>query len=333
MKIANIRIDTILGAVNRLGIIADKGVIDVNNVMALHYQKNNWFNAIEKANLNAPPSLYNFMQISENVLEDLAVIQSMFYDYIKAGDVETYHGASLLYDIKNIKFDCPMDKINCYRDFFIHEKHVKKGFEKRGETVPSEWYEIPAYYKGPTSGFLGDEDIIPWPSYTKKLDYELELGCVMARDGFNIKAKDAFDYILGFTVFNDISARDIQKKEMAIRLGPAKGKDFASVVGPVITTVDEFDFKDPNLEMTAKINNKLWSKGMSGDGQYSWGEMIEHASRDEWLIASDFLGSGTVGTGCGLELDKWIQPGDIIKLEIEKIGSITNTVGDPSEVK
>lgn len=331
MKIANFKIRTILGDRNRLGILTEKGVIDVNNVMTLYYQKKNWFNAIEKANLNAPSSLSSFIKISENVLDDLQVIESLFFDYIKNGDIETLHGAPLLFDTDNIKFDCPIDKINCYRDFYIHEKHVQKGFEKRGEEIPKPWYEMPAYYKGPTSGFLGDGDTIPWPSYTKKLDYELELGCIITKDGFNIKAEDAYDHILGFTVFNDISARDIQKKEMAVRLGPAKGKDFASIVGPVITTIDEFNYADPSLKMTAKINGELWSEGMSSDGNYSWAEMIEHASKEEWLIGSDFLGSGTVGTGCGLELDKWIKPGDKVELEIEKIGKLTNIVGKPNK--
>lgn len=328
MKIANIRVSTILGDMNRLGILTDQGVIDVNSVMTLHYQKQGWFNAEKKANINAPASLARFIDVSENTIDDLKIIENFFYDFIKQGDTQTATGATLLFDTQDIKFDCPIDQINCYRDFYIHEKHVKKGFEKRNEPVPKEWYEIPAYYKGPTTGFLGNDDLIPWPSYTDKLDYELELGCVMAKDGFNIKAKDAYKHILGFTIFNDISARDIQKKEMAIRLGPAKGKDFASVVGPVITTADEFNFDEPSLTMKAFINNDQWSQGMSSDGQYSWGEMIEHVSRDEWLMATDFFGSGTVGTGCGLELDQWIKPGDEIRLEVENIGTLTNKVGN-----
>ena len=127
---------------------------------------------------------------------------------------------------------------------------------------------------------------------------------------------------------NDISARDIQKKEMSIRLGPAKGKDFCSVLGPVIVTADEFEGKEPNLLMTAKINGEEWSRGYTGDSHYTWAQMIEHASKEEFIVAGDVLGSGTVGTGCGLELDRWIQEGDEIELHVEKIGSLKNKIGN-----
>ena len=150
---------------------------------------------------------------------------------------------------------------------------------------------------------------------------------VVGLDGYNIKEKDAHKHIFGFTILNDVSARDIQRKEMTVRLGPAKAKDFCSVIGPVIVTADEFDSVEPDLLMTAKINGKEWSRGRSGDSHFTWGQMLEHASRDEWVLAGDFFGSGTVGTGCGLELDQWIKSGDIIELEIEQIGKLINKVG------
>ena len=150
---------------------------------------------------------------------------------------------------------------------------------------------------------------------------------VIGRDGYNVKAEDAYKHIFGFTILNDISARDIQKKEMQIRLGPAKGKDFCSIIGPVIVTADEFTSTEPNLLMTAKVNGVEWSRGHSGDIHFTWAQMIEHVSKDEWIIAGDLFGSDTVGTGCGLELDKWIKPGDVLELEIEKIGVLKNVVG------
>ena len=118
---------------------------------------------------------------------------------------------------------------------------------------------------------------------------------------------------------------------MAVRLGPAKGKDFCSVMGPVIVTADEFKGKEPDLTMTCEVNGEEWSRGQSGDAHYTWAQMIEHASKEEWLLATDFMGSGTVGTGCGLEIDKWIQPGDIMVLEIEGIGKLKNIVGNPNK--
>ena len=120
---------------------------------------------------------------------------------------------------------------------------------------------------------------------------------------------------------------------MSVRLGPSKGKDWCSIMGPVIVTSDEFNFKDPDLLMTASINQEEWSRGRSSEAHYSWGEMIEHLTQDEWIIACDFLGSGTVGSGCGLELDRWIQPSDKIELTIEQIGTLTNWVGVPQTLK
>ena len=117
---------------------------------------------------------------------------------------------------------------------------------------------------------------------------------------------------------------------MSIRLGPAKGKDWCSIMGPVIVTFDEFNYEEPNLLMTAAINGEEWSRGHSGDAHYSWGEMIEHMSMEEWIRVTEFIGSGTVGTGCGLELDRWIAPGDLIELSIEKIGVLKNIVGTPN---
>lgn len=335
MKICTYKRQTPLGEFHRLGIYFNETtIIDVNLLWQRQFEKEGFYNAKAKALDIAPSSLSTILSNYQDAsisffLESI----DLFKDLSKEGILKTSDGGDLSFDLrddKDVKLGCPIDKINCYRDFYVHEKHVAKGFEKRGEPIPEAWYEIPAYYKGPTTGFIGTEEFIPWPNYTKKLDYELEFGVIIAKDGKNIKAKNAMDHIFGYTVFNDISARDIQKKEMAIRLGPAKGKDFCSIVGPVIVTADEFNYKEPNLKMNAIINGETWSEGYTGDAHYTWAQMIEHASKEEWLLATDFMGSGTVGTGCGLELDKWIQSGDIVELEIEKIGRIKNIVGTPN---
>ncbi|MFT6632537.1 MAG: 2-keto-4-pentenoate hydratase/2-oxohepta-3-ene-1,7-dioic acid hydratase in catechol pathway [Bacteriovoracaceae bacterium] len=335
MKICTYKRQTPLGEFHRLGLYFNETtIIDVNLLWQSQFEKDGFYNAKSKALDIAPSSLSailsNYQDASISFfLESI----DLFKDLSKEGILKTSDGGDLSFDLrddKDVKLGCPIDKINCYRDFYVHEKHVAKGFEKRGEPIPEAWYEIPAYYKGPTTGFIGTDEFIPWPNYTKKLDYELEFGLIIGKDGKNIKAENAMDHIFGYTVFNDISARDIQKKEMAIRLGPAKGKDFCSIVGPVIVTADEFNYKEPNLKMNAIINGETWSEGYTGDAHYTWAQMIEHASKEEWLLATDFMGSGTVGTGCGLELDKWIQSGDIVELEIEKIGRIKNIVGTPN---
>lgn len=317
-----------LGAVKRLGILINQSqILDPNFAYACHFEREGKSNPRERADHYCPPSLHRLLTLQNNPLEILQAACHLNLE--KDGVLSMKDGTKYLIDLSTnrISLDAPLDKIETYRDFFAHEKHVEVGFKKRGEKIPPAWYEIPAYYKGATSGFIGHEAEILWPSYTDILDYELELGMVIGLDGFNIKEKDAHKHIFGFTILNDISARDIQKKEMQIRLGPAKGKDFCSVLGPVITTIDEFKSAEPDLLMTAKVNGVEWSRGQSGDSQFSWAQMIAHVAQDEWIKAGDLFGSGTVGTGCGLELDKWIKPGDVLELEIEKIGILKNRVG------
>jgi 2-keto-4-pentenoate hydratase/2-oxohepta-3-ene-1,7-dioic acid hydratase in catechol pathway len=191
--------------------------------------------------------------------------------------------------------------------------------------MPQEWYEMPVYYKSGHHNILGTGADVFWPSFTEKFDYELELAVVIGRKGSNIRAGDAGDYIAGYTVMNDFSARDIQRKEMKVRLGPAKGKDWATALGPWLVTSDEIG--DPyNLEMTARVNGEVWSRGNSRSLFWKFEQMIEFLTRDDTIYPGDVIGSGTVGTGCGLELDRWVQPGDVIELEIEKIGTLRNRV-------
>jgi 2-keto-4-pentenoate hydratase/2-oxohepta-3-ene-1,7-dioic acid hydratase in catechol pathway len=331
MKICRYSISTDTLPQKRLGIITEDNIlIDPNFCWQLDLEREGHNNIEEKAEHILSTSLSKILKLSLNPIEDIESGYALYLFFLKVGINELSDGTPISYDLRNtnnISFHAPLDKITSYRDFYAHEKHVKVGFDKRNEPVPPAWYEIPAYYKGATEGFIGPEDEIMWPSYTDVLDYELELAVVIGRDGQNINEEDAADHIFGYTILNDISARDIQKKEMAVRLGPAKGKDFCSVIGPVIITADEFDFKEPNLKMTAKINGKKWSEGMSGDSHYSWAQMITHIAKDEWLMAGDLLGSGTVGTGCGLELDKWIKEGDVIELHVDSIGTLKNKIG------
>lgn len=318
-----------LGTEKRLGVLVnDNTILDPNLAFACDFEREGRFNARERANTHCPSSLHQLLRLRENPIDILHEAWGLMLFLEKCGTFSMKDGTKYLVErTKSISLTTPLDKIETYRDFFIHEKHVATGFKKRNEPIPPAWFELPVYYKGATAGFIGDGEEILWPSYTDQLDYELELGMVVGLDGYNIKEKDAHKHIFGFTILNDVSARDIQRKEMTVRLGPAKAKDFCSVIGPVIVTADEFDTTEPDLLMTAKINGQEWSRGRSGDSHFTWAQMIAHASKDEWLLAGDFFGSGTVGTGCGLELDKWIKPGDTVELEIENIGKLINRVG------
>ena len=227
--------------------------------------------------------------------------------------------------LDEVRLLAPLPNPASVRDFYAFEDHVKKGFEKRGEPMPPEWYEIPVYYKSGHHNIIGTDSDVRWPAFTQKFDYELEIAAVIGKQGTNVKAADARKYIAGFTVMNDFSARDIQRKEMKVRLGPAKGKDWCTALGPYLVTLDEIG--DPySLAMTARINGETWSTGNTSSMYWKFEQMIEFLTWDDTIYPGDVIGSGTVGGGCGLELDRWVQRGDVMELEIEKIGVLRNRV-------
>jgi 2-keto-4-pentenoate hydratase/2-oxohepta-3-ene-1,7-dioic acid hydratase in catechol pathway len=221
----------------------------------------------------------------------------------------------------------PLDPV-AYRDFLAFEEHIVNAAAATGGVVDPVVYELPISYMGSAQAFIGPEDEMPWPSYAeRRMDYELELGIVVARGGRNVLPEAADRHILGFTVLNDFSARDIQVREMRGRLGPSKGKHFASACGPVIVTPDELD---PHaLRMTARVNGEVWSEGHSSTLLWTVPEIVAWASASEPLAAGTLLGTGTVGRGCGLELGRELQPGDVVELEIGGIGVLRNRVGRP----
>jgi len=196
--------------------------------------------------------------------------------------------------------------------------------EARGMEVPPAWYEMPVYYKGNYRTLIGHEQQVNWPRYSEKMDYELELACIVGKQGIDISVEDAADYIGGYTVMNDWSARDIQMQESSVGLGPSKGKDFGTSIGPWVVTPDEFNPR--NARMIARINGEVWSDNNIGNIHWSFPQMIAHTSMEETLYPGDILGSGTAGGGCGLELDRWLQPNDVVELEVEGIGVLRNRV-------
>lgn len=192
--------------------------------------------------------------------------------------------------------------------------------------IPSVWYDIPVYYKANRFSFIGhDEDII-WPEYSEKLDFELEYACVLNSYTKDVSLEEAKKRIFGYTIFNDVSARDVQSVEMQASLGPSKGKDFdtGNILGPCIVTADSVDADD--MTMIARINGEEWCRGNSGSAHWTFAEVIAHASKSETLVPGECIGSGTVGGGCGLEHGRFLNPGDVIELEVSGIGTLRNRI-------
>lgn len=229
----------------------------------------------------------------------------------------------------DVRWLCPLDRVASLRDFLAFEDHVKAGAERRGTEVPAYWYEAPVYYKGNPRAVLGPDETCPWPPYTERLDFELELAMIVGSRGRDISIADAPRYTFGFTIFNDFSARDIQAREMSAWLGPAKGKDFANAFGPCIVTADEVG-TEPDLEMVCRVNGDEWGRARSSEMHWRWAEMIAHVSAGEDVYPADIYGSGTPGGCCGLDLGRDLDPGDVVELEIEKIGVLRNVIGERS---
>lgn len=218
----------------------------------------------------------------------------------------------------------PAIEAGSLRDFIAFEQHIGTLRRRRGHDIPEAWYRIPVYYKGNHRSLLGHDQELIWPRYSQQMDYELELACIVGKEGIDISEDGAKSYIGGYTIMNDWSARDIQMEEMSVGLGPAKGKDFGTSLGPWVVTPEEFNPND--ARMTARINGELWSDGNIEQIHWTFAQIIAHVSMDETLYPGDILGSGTVGGGCGLELGRWLQPGDEVELEVEGIGVLRNKV-------
>jgi fumarylacetoacetate (FAA) hydrolase len=226
------------------------------------------------------------------------------------------------YVLSAVRLLAPVPRPPSVRDFYAFEEHVRNAARVTGRPgVPPEWYELPVFYFSNPAAIYGPEDEIPYPAGVAELDYELEVAAVIGAEG----------QIGGFTIMNDWSARDVQRQEMRLGLGPAKGKDFATSLGPVVVTPDELG--DLSLEMVARVNGEERSRGNLGSIYHSWESIVARAASNTALVPGDVIGSGTVGSGCILEHGdgRWLQPGDEVELEVEGLGVLRNRVGPRPE--
>lgn len=222
------------------------------------------------------------------------------------------------YALEDVRLLAPVPRPPSVRDAYAFEEHIRNAARVTGRpSVPDEWYELPVFYFSNPAAIYGPDDEIPFPVGSAELDYELEVAVVIGAGGA----------IGGFTIMNDWSARDLQRQEMKVGLGPAKGKDFATSLGPVVVTPDELG--DLRLEMVARVNGEERSRGNLGDMYHSWKAILERAGANTQLVPGDVIGSGTVGTGCILEHGdgRWLQSGDVVELEVEGIGVLRNVIG------
>jgi 2-keto-4-pentenoate hydratase/2-oxohepta-3-ene-1,7-dioic acid hydratase in catechol pathway len=233
----------------------------------------------------------------------------------------------------SVAFRAPLPRPLRMRDCLVFEEHLANAIAQASKRtgkhydLPAVWYEQPIYYKCNHLSVIGHGQDTVWPAYSSFMDLELELAIVIGKGGADIAPERAMEHVFGYTIFNDMSARDAQLKETPGQLGPAKGKDFdtGNILGPYILTADEVAHPAA-LDMEVRVNGERWGGGNSRTMHHSFAQIIAHLSRSETLHAGEVIGSGTVGTGCGLEIGRQLSPGDVMELTIERIGTLRNRI-------
>jgi 2-keto-4-pentenoate hydratase/2-oxohepta-3-ene-1,7-dioic acid hydratase in catechol pathway len=246
-------------------------------------------------------------------------------------------------ELDAVRLLAPIPRPPTVRDFYAFEQHVRTARQRRGLEMDPDWYELPVFYFSNPYAVCGADDDVAIPPGSVELDYELEVAAVVGLGGADLDPEQAQRSIAGYCVMNDWSARDIQRREMKLSMGPVKGKDFATSLGPVFVTPDELEDtrrdKSYDLAMTATVNGVEYSRASLADIYWSFEEMLAYASRATRVETGDVIGSGTCGTGCILELSlvhgvdqyPWLKPGDVVELGVERLGTLRNTViaGEP----
>jgi len=291
------------------------------------------------------PDLPSSMGLFLNFWEDSLEMAQAAMDFLKSGRFSKERGVPL----ESVQLLAPVPYPTSCRDAYAFRQHVAAARRNRNVEMIPEFDQYPVFYFTNHHSITGPGEVLCMPDHLEKLDFELEAAIVICKQGRNIRAEEADDYIGGLMILNDLSARRLQQEEMLLNLGPAKGKDFATTTGPWLVTLDELErFEIPakeghvgkswNLPMKAIVNGVQVSEGNLGDMDWTFAEIIERASYGVDLYPGDVIGSGTVGTGCFLELngtgklenpgytEQWLQPGDVVELEIENIGILSNTI-------
>lgn len=291
------------------------------------------------------PDLPISMAMFLNYWEDVFPIAKAAEEKIKAGYVRT----ALSIPLSAVDLLAPVPHPSSCRDGYAFRQHVAAARRNRKAEMIPEFDQYPIFYFTNHNSIQGPGNIVCMRDHFEKLDFELEAAIVICKPGRNIRAEEADEYIGGLMIMNDISARTLQMEEMLLNLGPAKGKDFATVIGPMLVTLDELEaFEVPckenhtgkawNLQMKCWVNDVQVSQGNLADMDWTFAELIERCSYGVQLFPGDIIGSGTVGTGCFLELngtgklndpnytEQWLQEGDVVEMEIDGLGKLSNTI-------
>ena len=321
MKLVSFQIETPLGDRVRIGAVDEGGqVIDLEYALRRQLIADGLTAAAAERIATAliPSSMVAFIEGGDRSLDAARAA----FAWATGQDPAPWRHAP-----EEITLLAPVPSPPTLRDFMAFETHLQNIYPKLGREIPPQWYEFPVYYKGNPTNLGANGEDIHVPSYEEKLDFEFELGIVIGKGGIDIPKEEALDHIYGMMIYNDFSARVFQSREMAVGLGPAKGKDFqrGHVFGPWLVTRDEI----PDLyalRMQARVNGETWCDDTSGSIHWRFEDLIAHASKDERLIPGEILGSGTVGWGSAAERGTALNAGDVVELEVTGLGVLRNRV-------
>ena len=324
MKYYTFRVAAPTGPVARIGAERQGRLVDLSAAAALLLSDQGEPDWEEYARFLVPPDLVNYLERGDKARRVVDQSLPLVDAALGAGVTDGPDGARLAYAFDEVHLLAPVPRPNIVWDCMVFHEHVKMG----RPVIPDVFFEWPPYFTQSGAIVAGPQDPIVKPRFTDQLDFEVEFAAIIGRKGINIAAADAEAYIAGFTIYNDISARDVQFREMEMMLGPAKGKNFegANIMGPCLVTLDEIDYD--NLRMIARVNGETIVDDNSSAMYHKFPRIVEWISQEEFLYPGDVLASGTCdhGTAMTSTLKRWLQVGDVMEIEIPGIGILRNEV-------
>ena len=330
VKLVTYEIATPFGGMARVGAMSSAGqVVDLQVACATKLARHaDVFEAKQHAAWLVPLDMVTFLERGSAAMA--AAREALAFAESSPGPLGI-DGLGMVFDRANVKLKAPLPRPVTIRDFSCIEEHYLAAIKKlgTGTKVPQSWYDWPPYYKGNPLTVVGPEDNVIWPRYATEVDYELEVAMVIGKRGKDIGRQQATDYIAGFTLFNDISIRNIQPGEQGTGVGLSKSKDFdtGNVFGPWIVTRDEFDGREGKASVS--VNGEVRGVANLNAMYHSWERLIEHSSQSETLHPGEIFASGSLGRGSGIEFGRYLQPGDVVELQVEGIGSLRTRITRP----
>jgi 2-keto-4-pentenoate hydratase/2-oxohepta-3-ene-1,7-dioic acid hydratase in catechol pathway len=326
MRYSTFQVPTPAGPLTRIGAELDGRLVDLTAAAAFAFRERGEPDAAEYAAFLVPPDMIRFLSRGPKAREAVEASLPIVARAAEAGEAVGPDGQRILYDFSEVRLLAPVPRPNIVWDSMVFLEHVKMG----RDVIPEAFFEAPPYFTQSPAIVAGPHDPIVKPRFTEQLDFEFEFGIYIGKRGINIPAGEAEDYIAGFTVYNDVSARDVQFREMEMMLGPAKGKNFegSNIMGPALVTPDEVDYDD--MRMVARVNGEVVADDHSSGMYHKFPRIIEWLSEEEYLEPGDFIASGTCdhGTCMTSALQRWLRVGDVVELDVEGLGVLRNEVVD-----